>query len=272
MNGTHDKSGHQQMNTSTANPDEISQFARLAEKWWDADGEFRPLHQLNPARLGFICNCLYTHFDLDPASKRPLQGLSLIDVGCGGGLLTEPMCRLGATVTGIDAGAETIDAARHHAEAVGLDINYRHTLPEDIDHVRQKFDVVLNMEVVEHVADRALFLKIAASLVKPGGAMVLSTLNRTLKSLALAKIGAEYVFRWLPAGTHDWRNFVRPSELANDLEPHGMTLRKLTGLTYSPIDGTWRESRDLDINYMMFTSKPALGTSTYPQGNSIQEK
>ena len=184
--------------------------------------------------LGYIHNRLCSHFDLNPTSKMPLQGLSLIALGCGGGLLTEPMCRLGATVTGIDAGAETIDAARHHAEAAGLDINYHHTLPEDIDLERRQFDVVLNMEVVEHVADRALFLKIAVSLVKPGGAMVLSTLNRTLKSLALAKIGAEYVFRWLPAGTHDWQKFVRPSELAKDLEVHGMKVRNLTGLGYNP--------------------------------------
>ncbi len=158
-------------------------------------------------------------------------------------------------MTGIDAGAETIDAARHHAEAAGLDINYRHTLPEDMDRERRQFDVVLNMEVVEHVADRALFLKMAANLVKPGGAMVLSTLNRTLKSLALAKIGAEYVFKWVPAGTHDWQKFVRPSELANDLEPHGMKIRNLTGLGYNPVDGSWRESRDLSINYMMFATK-----------------
>ena len=146
------------MNATTANPVEIAQFARLADKWWDADGEFRPLHQLNPARMGYICNRLCAHFDRDPKSKMPLQGLSLVDVGCGGGLLTEPMCRLGATVTGIDAGAETIDAARHHAKAVGLEIDYRHILPEDMGRERRKFDVVLNMEVVEHVADRALFL------------------------------------------------------------------------------------------------------------------
>jgi 2-polyprenyl-6-hydroxyphenyl methylase/3-demethylubiquinone-9 3-methyltransferase len=243
------------MNATTANPDEIAQFARLADKWWDADGEFRPLHQLNPARMGYICNRLCAHFDRDPKSKMPLQGLSLVDVGCGGGLLTEPMCRLGATVTGIDAGAETIDAARHHAKAVGLEIDYRHILPEDMGRERRKFDVVLNMEVVEHVADRALFLKTAANLMKPRGAMVLSTLNRTLKSLALAKIGAEYVLRWVPAGTHDWRKFVRPSELANELEPHGMKVRDLTGLGYNPVDGSWRESRDLNINYMMFATK-----------------
>ena len=245
------------MNATTANPDEIAQFARLSDKWWDAEGEFRPLHQLNPARIGYICNRLCAHFDRDPKSMMPLQGLSLVDVGCGGGLLTEPMCHLGATVTGIDAGAETIDAARHHAEAVGLEIDYHHILPEDMGRESRKFDVVLSMEVVEHVADRVLFLKTAANLMKPRGAMVLSTLNRTLKSLALAKIGAEYVLRWVPAGTHDWRKFVRPSELANELEPHGIKVKNLTGLTYNPVDGSWRESRDLSINYMMFLTKTA---------------
>ena len=245
------------MNASTANPDEIAQFARLADKWWDGDGEFRPLHQLNPARIGYICNRLCAHFDRDPKSMMPLQGLSLVDVGCGGGLLTEPMCHLGATVTGIDAGAETIDAARHHAEAVGLEIDYHHILPEDMGRESRKFDVVLSMEVVEHVADRVLFLKTAANLMKPRGAMVLSTLNRTLKSLALAKIGAEYVLRWVPAGAHDWRKFVRPSELANELEPHGIKVKNLTGLAYNPLDGSWRESRDLSINYMMFLTKTA---------------
>ncbi len=255
MNRMHDKPGHRQMNASTANPDEIAQFASLAEKWWDKNGEFKPLHQLNPARLGYICNHLCAHFNRDPKSKVPLQGISLVDVGCGGGLLTEPMCLLGATVSGIDAGAETIDAARLHARAVGLNIDYRHILPEDMDREHRKFDVVLNMEVVEHVADQALFLKTSANLVKPGGAMALSTLNRTLKSLALAKIGAEYLLRWVPAGTHDWRKFVRPSELANNLEPHGIKIRDLTGLSYNPLDGSWRESRDLAINYMMFATK-----------------
>lgn len=245
------------MSTTTANPEEIAQFARLAEKWWDTEGEFRPLHQLNPARLAYIRDRLCAHFARDPNDPKPLTGLKLVDIGCGGGLLTEPMCRLGARVTGIDAGAETIDAARLHAEDMGLDIDYRHILPEDMGRERRRFDVVLNMEVVEHVADRSLFLETASKLVKPGGAMVLSTLNRTLKSLALAKIGAEYLLRWVPAGTHDWRQFVRPSELARELTPHGMAIQDLTGLSYNPVDGGWRQSRDLDINYMMFATKNA---------------
>ncbi|MEK9722806.1 MAG: bifunctional 2-polyprenyl-6-hydroxyphenol methylase/3-demethylubiquinol 3-O-methyltransferase UbiG [Rhodospirillaceae bacterium] len=243
------------MNTTTAKPEEIAQFARLSEKWWDADGEFRPLHLLNPARLAFIRDRLCAHFGRDPAQPRPLAGLALIDIGCGGGLLTEPMCRLGAEVTGIDAGEATVTAARHHAELAGLDIAYRHVLPEELGRERVRYDVVLNMEVVEHVADRALFLNAAAGLLKPGGAMVLSTINRTLKSLALAKIGAEYVLRWVPAGTHDWRLFVRPSELAAGLRPHGLEVREVCGLSYDPVAGDWRQSGDLAVNYMMFTTK-----------------
>jgi len=245
------------MNTTTADPQEIEQFTRLAEKWWDVEGEFRPLHQLNPARLAYIRDHVAGHFGRDPLAEGPLRRLKLIDIGCGGGLLTEPMRRLGADVTGIDAGAETIEAARRHAEMVGLDIAYHHILPEDMGRERKRYDVVLNMEVVEHVADRALFLETAAKLVKPGGVMIVSTINRTLKSLALAKIGAEFILRWVPAGTHDWRKFVRPSELANELLPHGMDVRDMKGLNYNPVDASWRQSRDLGVNYMIFCTKPA---------------
>jgi len=247
------------MTHSTADHDEIQQFSDLAEKWWDSAGEFRPLHQLNPARLAFIRDHVAIHFGRDPLADSPLKGLKLIDVGCGGGLLTEPMCRLGAEVTGIDAGEATIAAARQHAEQSGLDIDYRQVLPEDMSREHRRFDVVLNMEVVEHVADRALFLKSAADLVKPGGVMVLSTLNRTLKSLALAKIGAEYILRWVPVGTHDWKKFVRPSELANDLRPAGMEVRDMQGLGYNPADGSWSLCRDLSVNYLMIAVKNADG-------------
>ncbi len=257
MNGTHDKPGQPEMTATTADPDEIAQFNRLSEKWWDPDGEFRSLHQLNPARLAFIRDHSAAHFGREPLGDKPLKSLKLIDIGCGGGLLTEPMCRLGADVTGIDGGAETIAAAAHHAELVGLNITYRHVLPEDMRRERKRYDIVLNMEVVEHVADRALFLETAAKLLKPGGVMVLSTINRTLKSLALAKIGAEYILRWVPAGTHDWRKFVRPSELANELGPHGMEVRDLKGLSYNPVDGSWRQSRDLAVNFMMVAVKSA---------------
>ena len=239
------------MKLSTANPDEIAQFSRIADKWWDPNGEFRPLHNLNPARLTYIKEQLSNYFNLDPQSIRPLEGLTLIDVGCGGGLLTEPMSRLGAEVTGIDAGSETIEAARHHANALGLEIDYQHILPENLGSEIRRFDIVLNMEVIEHVDERELFLKTTAKLLRPGGAMFVSSLNRTLKSLIFAKFGAEYVLRWLPIGTHSWNNFVRPSELASEICPYGMHVRDITGLSYNALDKEWRHSRDLDINYIM---------------------
>ncbi|MDA1090294.1 MAG: bifunctional 2-polyprenyl-6-hydroxyphenol methylase/3-demethylubiquinol 3-O-methyltransferase UbiG [Proteobacteria bacterium] len=240
---------------STASPDEIARFTAIAEAWWDPTGDFAPLHQLNPVRLEFIRDHIAGHFDRDPLGGNPLDGLDIIDIGCGGGLLAEPMRRLGATMTGIDAGKKNIDVARLHAELSGLDIEYRHQLPEDLSAEKSRYDVVLNMEVVEHVADLDVFLGAAAGLIRPGGVMVLSTLNRTLKSLALAKIGAEYVLRWLPIGTHDWRKFVRPSELAAGLKAHGVEITKLKGMSYAPIDRDWRLSRDLDVNYLAFGVK-----------------
>ena len=255
MNRMNDKSRRVLMKNSTANPEEIAQFAGLAENWWDPNGEFRPLHQLNPTRLTYIRNRLCKHFKRDHKIVKPLKGLTLVDVGCGGGLLTEPMCRLGATVTGIDAGKKTIKAARHHANAVGLHIDYHQILPEELSKEGHVFDIVLNMEVIEHVNERALFLETTAKLLKPGGAIVLSSLNRTLKSLALAKIGAEYLLRWIPVGTHDWRRFVKPSEIANELSPYDIDIRDVTGLSFNPIDRVWRESRDLKVNFLMFATK-----------------
>ena len=255
MSGSRDKSRCMTMKTSTANKDEVAQFTRLAEKWWDPGGEFRALHQLNPVRLSYIKDKVCTQFGRDPNSTRPLEGLNLIDVGCGGGLLTEPMCRLGATVTGIDAGAETIQAARHHANQFGLDIDYRLILPEDITRENRVFDIVLNMEVIEHVSEPHIFLEKTTRLVKPGGAMILSTLNRTIKSLALAKITAEYVLRWVPIGTHDWLKFMKPSEIANELLSHGMKIRDIKGFSYDPLGRAWRESKDLKVNFVMFTTK-----------------
>ena len=240
---------------STASPDEIARFAAIAEAWWDPKGDFAPLHRLNPVRLEFIRDHLCRHFGREALSDKPLAGLDIIDIGCGGGLLAEPMCRLGGAVTGIDAGLETIDIARHHAGLTGLDIDYRHQLPEDLGPDIGRFDVVLNMEVVEHVADLDAFLEAAAGLVKPGGVMALSTLNRTLKSLALAKIGAEYVLRWLPPGTHDWKKFVRPSELTSGLERHGIEITDLKGMSFNPVEGDWRLIRDLAVNYLAFGVK-----------------
>ena len=245
---------------TTADADEIARFTAIAESWWDPHGKFKPLHQLNPLRLTFIRDHLCRHFDRDPKTPTPLAGLKILDVGCGGGLLCEPMRRLGAEITGIDAGAETIAVAALHAEQSGLDIDYRHVLPENIAAEMKAsgtdiFDVVLNMEVVEHVADLELFLDASSALVRPGGVMVLSTINRTLKSLALAKIGAEYILRWLPPGTHDWRKFVRPSELARGLRPHGVEIADLKGMSYSPLDDNWSLSDGLDVNYLALATK-----------------
>ncbi len=237
---------------STAAADEIARFTAIAEAWWDPAGDFRPLHQLNPVRLEFIRDHVCRHFGRDAMKPAPFKGLAVIDIGCGGGLLAEPMRRLGGVVTGIDAGKENIEVARLHAEQMGLDIDYRHRLPEDLGSEKGRYDLVLNMEVVEHVADLDAFLAASANLVKPGGVMAASTLNRTLKSLALAKIGAEYVLRWLPPGTHDWQKFVRPSELTNGLKRHGVEITDLKGMSYDLIGADWRLSGDLSVNYLAF--------------------
>ena len=240
---------------STAEADEIARFAAMAESWWDPNGDFRPLHRLNPVRLEFIRDHVARHFGRDPLGPEPFKGLDVLDIGCGGGLLCEPMRRLGAAVTGIDAGQEAIEIAKAHAQQSGLDIDYHHRRPEELDAEKGRFDLVLNMEVVEHVADLEAFLAASAGLVKPGGAVVLSTLNRTLKALALAKIGAEYVLRWLPRGTHDWRKFVRPSELAAGLKSGGVDITDLKGMSYDPFGDEWRLSRDLQVNYLAFAVK-----------------
>ncbi|MCG8510000.1 MAG: bifunctional 2-polyprenyl-6-hydroxyphenol methylase/3-demethylubiquinol 3-O-methyltransferase UbiG [Rhodospirillales bacterium] len=241
----------------TASPDEIARFSAIADAWWDPEGEFKPLHRLNPVRLAFIREQVAAHFSRPPESARPFEGLTLLDIGCGGGLLAEPMRRLGAEVTGIDAAEKSVGVARLHAERSGLDIDYLCAPPEEFTQTAgRQFDIVLNMDVVEHVADLDAFLAAGAGLIKPGGAIVVSTVNRTLKSLALAKIGAEYILRWLPAGTHDWRKFVRPSELANALRPAGVEVAALSGMTYNPLRDRWGPSRDLSVNYLLFGIKP----------------
>ena len=247
----------------SVDPDEIAKFSALAGEWWDPSGKFAPLHKLNPARLTFIRDRIAAHAGRDPMSERPLAGLRVLDIGCGGGLLCEPLARLGAQVTGIDAAEPNVEAAARHAAEAGLDIDYRHTTAETLaaqtlaaqtlaaSEVR--FDLVLNMEVVEHVADVAAFMEASAALVAPGGAMVLATLNRTPKAFVLAIVGAEYVLRWLPRGTHDWRRFLRPSELVAYLKAAGLDPKELTGVTYNPLTGVWRLApRDLDVNYMVF--------------------
>jgi 2-polyprenyl-6-hydroxyphenyl methylase/3-demethylubiquinone-9 3-methyltransferase len=235
---------------ASIDPDEIAKFAALAEAWWDPQGKFRPLHKLNPTRIAFIRDQVIGRRDRAPQVERPLAGLSLLDIGCGGGLLSEPMARLGAAVTGIDPSERSIAAARLHAAEDGLAIDYRTETAEALAAAGAKFDVVLAMEVIEHVADRAAFLGACTALLADDGQLFLATLNRTPKAFALAIVGAEYVLGWLPRGTHDWRRFVRPSELAAELRPHGAEIVEMTGVAYSPLTDRWSLSRDLDVNYM----------------------
>jgi 2-polyprenyl-6-hydroxyphenyl methylase/3-demethylubiquinone-9 3-methyltransferase len=234
--------------TATVVGDEIRRFSALADEWWDPDGKFRPLHALNPARADYIRARAAAHFGRDPQAERPFAGLTLLDIGCGGGLISEPMARLGADVVAIDASATAIEVARAHAARDGLAIDFRCAAPENMPAAH--FDVVLTLEVVEHVASLEAFFAVSARLLRPNGVLVAATLNRTLKSLALAKIGAEYVLRWLPVGTHDWRKFVRPSELASSLRRQGIDVIDIQGLSYAPLTGVWRLSRDLDVNYI----------------------
>ena len=241
----------------TVDSGEVAKFAALAEEWWDADGKFRPLHRLNPVRLEFLRDRVAERFGRDIRAERPFAGLAVLDVGCGGGLLCEPMARLGAQVTGIDAAAESIGVARAHAVAMGLSIDYRAAAAADLAHTGEAFDVVLSMEVVEHVAERDAFVADCARLVRPGGLMVLATLNRTPKSFLLAIVGAEYVLRWLPRGTHEWRRFVRPSELAASLRRAGMTMTEIAGVAYDPLQDRWRLApQDIDVNYMAVATRP----------------
>ncbi len=243
--------------SASVDPQEIAKFAAMAEAWWDPEGKFRPLHRFNPIRLGFIRDRLCAKFDRDPKQDRPLDGLRLLDVGCGGGLLSEPMARLGAQVTGLDAAEKNIQIARLHADESGLKIDYRHGSVEELAAAGEVFDAVLNMEVVEHVADVGSFLSASAAVVRPGGAMVVATLNRTPKSFLLAIVGAEYVLRWLPRGTHEWRRFLRPSELAKSLRDAGMEIEEMTGVAFNPLTDSWRLApRDLDVNYMVLAERP----------------
>jgi 2-polyprenyl-6-hydroxyphenyl methylase/3-demethylubiquinone-9 3-methyltransferase len=245
---------HEQNQTpdnATYDESEVERFAAMAEEWWDPDGKFAPLHALNPARLTFIRDQLCAHFGRDPRDTRSLTGLAIADIGCGGGLLCEPLARLGANVTGIDPAAETIAVARAHAAARDLEIDYRASRAEVLVDAGEKFDAVLAMEVVEHVPEVEAFIKMASSLVLPGGLMLLSTLNRTLKSYALAIVGAEYVMRWLPVGTHQWDRFVTPRELAGALSKAGLAETARSGMVYNPLSGNWRLARDTDVNYLM---------------------
>jgi 2-polyprenyl-6-hydroxyphenyl methylase/3-demethylubiquinone-9 3-methyltransferase len=230
-------------------PIEVAKFSALAAQWWDPVGKFAPLHKFNPVRLALIRAQAAGHFGRD--GLRPFEGLSLLDIGCGGGLLSEPMARLGFAVTGADASEKNIGTARAHAAQSGLDIDYRAASAETLLAQGLSFDVVLNMEVVEHVADVPGYLAACAALVKPGGVTFVATLNKTLKSLALAKIGAEYVLNWLPRGTHDWNRFIAPAELKRALEESGLTILKTQGVSFDPLAWDWKLSSDVDVNYMI---------------------
>jgi 2-polyprenyl-6-hydroxyphenyl methylase / 3-demethylubiquinone-9 3-methyltransferase len=236
---------------ATVDPGEIGRFAAQAEDWWDPEGGLRMLHRLNPVRLDFIRRHLLGHFGRDASALRPFRGLSLLDIGCGGGLTAEPMARLGFAVTGIDAGAEAIAAARTHADAVGLTIDYRIAAAEAVAAAGERFDAVLALELVEHVADLGAFYASVGALVRPGGAFVGATINRTARSFMLAIIGAEYVLRWLPAGTHDWNKFLRPSEFVLGLRRNAIVATQITGVVYDPRRGEWSVSSDLGVNYMI---------------------
>ncbi|MCH7931467.1 MAG: bifunctional 2-polyprenyl-6-hydroxyphenol methylase/3-demethylubiquinol 3-O-methyltransferase UbiG [Proteobacteria bacterium] len=231
--------------------DEVARFAALADEWWDPRGTFRPLHRLNPLRLAFIRDRACARFGRDPLGERPLDGLKLLDVGCGGGLLSEPMARLGARVTGIDAAEESVRVAAHHAAGAGLAIDYRCATAEALAAAGRRFDVVLNMEVIEHVADRDAFVAACSTLLRPGGITVAATLNRTPQAYLLAIVGAEYVLRWLPRGTHEWDKFVRPAELARALRAGGIAVTEITGVRYNPLRDDWFLSRDVSVNYMV---------------------
>jgi 2-polyprenyl-6-hydroxyphenyl methylase / 3-demethylubiquinone-9 3-methyltransferase len=245
------------MAVDTVDPGEVAKFEAMAADWWDPNGKFKPLHMLNPCRLDYICAQIAAEFGRDLSQAMPFAGLRLLDIGCGGGLLAEPMARLGASVVGADAAARNIPVAQVHAEQSGLTIDYRHTTAEALAAAREQFDVVLNMEVVEHVADPQAYLTACQQLLKPGGLMICSTLNRNPKSFVMAIIGAEWVMRWLPKGTHDWSKFITPDELYAMIDKAGLKPVDRRGMVFNPVTWRWSLSdRDLSCNYVTASVKP----------------
>lgn len=244
------------MPSVTHDSGEIARFNALAADWWNPNGPMKPLHRLNPVRLGFVKEAFAGHFGRDPRAMRPFDGLNLLDIGCGAGLLSEPLARLGFAVTGIDLAEENIAVARTHAEAGGLSIDYRATPIESLP-AEGQFDAITLLEVVEHVPDVEAFVREAALRLRPGGMLIASTLNRTLKAYALAIVGAEYVLRWLPVGTHDWNKFVTPDELDRHFEAAGLVSGQRTGMVFNPLGNEWRLSGDCDVNYLASAIRPA---------------
>lgn len=243
---------------TTIDPGEVAKFEAMAAEWWDTNGKFKPLHMLNPCRLDYIVEQISSEFGRDTANANPFAGLRILDIGCGGGLLSEPMARLGADVVGADAAEGNIPVAAVHAEQSGLSIDYRHTTAEALADAGEQFDVVLNMEVVEHVADPQGFLTACQRLLKPGGLMICSTINRNPKSFMVAIVGAEHVMKWLPKGTHDWAKFITPAELLTFLEKSGLQPVDKKGFVFNPLLWSWSLSdRDLSVNYVTSSVKPA---------------
>ena len=242
---------------TTVDQSEVAKFEAMAAEWWDPNGKFKPLHMLNPCRLDYITAQIAAEFDRDLAAPRPFEGLRLLDIGCGGGLLSEPMARLGAEVMGADAAERNLHVARIHAEQSGLEIDYRHSTAEALAAAGEQFDVVLNMEVVEHVSDPLAYLTACRQLLRPGGLHICSTINRNPKSFAVAILGAEYVMRWLPKGTHEWNKFITPDELYELLEKAGLKPVDRKGFVFNPISWQWRLSHcDLSVNYVTASVKP----------------
>ncbi|MFN0264773.1 bifunctional 2-polyprenyl-6-hydroxyphenol methylase/3-demethylubiquinol 3-O-methyltransferase UbiG [Tepidamorphus sp. 3E244] len=242
---------------TTVDDAEIARFSALSREWWNPAGKFKVLHKFNPVRLAYVRDHVCAHFDRDPNAARPLEGLRILDIGCGGGLIAEPIARMGAEVVAADASRTNIEVARIHADESGVPVDYRETTAEALAEAGEMFDVVLNLEVVEHVADVSLFMRACCDMVKPGGLQFVATINRTAKAFALAIVGAEYVLGWLPKGTHSWDKFLTPEELDREFTANGMRRIEQTGVFYNVLADEWRPSRDMDVNYMLLAQKPA---------------
>ena len=240
--------------STTINKEEIQKFSRLAEEWWDVNGKFKPLHMFNPIRIEYITDKIKIHFKLKKDKSNYLKGLNILDIGCGGGLISEPMARLGANVTGIDASEKNINIAKSHSKKNGLKINYLNVSPENLEHI-EKFDIILNLEIVEHVDNVNLYIRSCYKLLKKNGLMFTATLNRSFISYIKAIIGAEYILRWLPIGTHDWNKFIKPEELEKFLSDEKFSTLDVKGLKFNPLTKKWKKSNDLSVNYIISSLK-----------------